>query len=171
MANERPSQLYAQAVFEQAMAGWLTPLKAIAASLAKAGSVERLDDSSLAFSQKQELLHSVFPKDASPQVQNFVSLLATKNEVHLLPEIIREFDRYTERTATSSVARVTTAVNLTESEKQSLESKLRNQFGGQTAFEYSIDPGILGGVIVRVGDKEIDGSVSGKLAALKETLK
>jgi F-type H+-transporting ATPase subunit delta len=170
VANERPSQVYAQAVFEKAMANWLTPLKTIAASLARSGSIEKLDDAGLAFPKKQELLHAVFPKDASPEVENFLFLLASKNEAHLLPEIIKEFDRYAERTSTSSVARVTTAVSLTSGEKQSLETKLRNQFGDQIVFDYVVDPAILGGVIVRVGDKEIDGSVSGKFAALEEKL-
>ena len=171
MANERPSQVYAQAVFEKATAGWLVPLRTIAASLARSGGIEKLDDVGLPFSKKQELLRSVFPKDATQEVQNFLSLLASKNEVHLLPEIINEFDRYAERTTASNVAKITTAVALTAPEKQSLEAKLRNQFGDQIVFDYVIDPAVLGGVIVRVGDKEIDGSVSGKLAALKEKLK
>jgi F-type H+-transporting ATPase subunit delta len=171
VANERPSQVYAQAVFEQAMAGWLSPLKTIAAALAQAGSIARLDDSTLAFSKKQELLHSVFPKDAAAEVQNFVFLLASKNQIHLLPEIINEFDRFAQRTVTSDVAKITSAVAFTHTEQQTLESKLRRQFGDQIVFNYVVDPAILGGVIVRVGDKEIDGSVSGKLAALKEKLK
>ena len=171
MANERPSQVYAQAVFEQAVAGWLVPLKTIAASLAQAGSIEKVDDAGLAFSKKQELLHTIVPKDAATEVWNFLFLLASKNQVHLLPEIIKEFDRYAQRTTASSVAKITSAVTLTSAEKQTLEANLRNQFGNQLVFDYVIDPAILGGVIVRVGDKEIDGSVSGKLAALKEKLK
>ena len=170
MAHERPSQVYAQAVFEKAMAGWLTPLKTISAALAQSGSLAKLDDAALPFQKKQELLHSVFPKDAAPEVQNFLFLLASKNEAHLLPDIIKEFDRYAEGTTASNIAKVTTAVALTSAEKQSLETKLRSQFGDQIIFDYVINPAILGGVIVRVGDKEIDGSVSGKLAALKEQL-
>ena len=171
MANERPSQIYAQAVFEQATAGWLAPLKSIAASLAQADSIGKLDDAGLPFSKKQELLQAVFPKEATEQVQNFLFLLASKNHVHLLPEIIKEFDRYSQRTTESNIAKITTAVPLTSAEKQAMETKLRNQFGDQLVFEYVNDPAILGGVIVRVGDKVIDGSVSGKLAALKEKLK
>jgi len=171
VANERPSEIYAQAVFDEAMAGWLTPLKAIAASLAQAGLTDQLDDAGLAFSKKQEMLRSLFPPDATTEVQNLVLLLASKNEVHLLPEVIGDLDRHAQRGAAVTVTKVTSAVLLTESEKQTLETQLRKQFRDQLVFEYSVDPDILGGVIVRAGDKVIDGSVSGKLAALKERLK
>ncbi|MEW5719710.1 MAG: F0F1 ATP synthase subunit delta, partial [Chloroflexota bacterium] len=56
-------------------------------------------------------------------------------------------------------------------EKSALEARLRAPFGDDLAFEYSVDAQILGGIIVRVGDKVIDGSVAGKLAELKEKLK
>jgi ATP synthase F1 delta subunit len=65
---------------------------------------------------------------------------------------------------------VTTTVELTKEERQKLETKLRSQYGADLAFEYRIDPSILGGVVVRIGDIVIDGSVSGKLAVLKQKM-
>ena len=171
MANERPSQIYAQAVFEKAVASWLDPLKTIAASLAQSSMIEKLDDAGVPFSKKQEMLRPVFPADASTEVQNFLFLLASKNEINLLPEIVKEFDRFVQRTDLVEAAKVTSAVPLMDAEKQALEAKLRRQFGNEIIFDYVVDPTILGGVIVRAGDKVIDGSVAGKLAALKERLK
>jgi F-type H+-transporting ATPase subunit delta len=171
VANERPSQAYAQAIFEKALAGWLSPLKAVAASLAQSKSIEKLDDASVPFATKQEMLRAVVPHDASAEVQNLLFLLASRNEMHLLPHVIGEVDQYAKRDAAVVSTKVTSAVPLTDSERESLESKLRKQFGSQLAFEYSVNPEILGGVIVRAGDKVIDGSVAGKLAALKEKLK
>ena len=153
------------------MTGWLTPLKTIAASLAQAGITSQLDDAGIVFSKKQEMLRAVFPTDADARVQNFVFLLANKNQVHLLPEIIGALDVYAQRSAAVAIAKVTSAVPLTDAEKQAMETKLRGQFGQDAAFEYAVDASILGGVVVRVGDKVIDGSVAGKLAALKEKLK
>lgn len=170
MANERLPQTYAQAIFEQATAAWLTPLKGIAASLPPS-AVEELDNADRAFSKKQELLRRVVPANTAPEVQNFLSLLASKNEVHLLPQVIAEFDRYAQRGAVRPLAKVTSAVALTDAENRALEEKMRPHFGPETDFEYVIDESILGGVIVRVGDKVIDGSVAGKLAALREKLK
>jgi F-type H+-transporting ATPase subunit delta len=171
VANERLAQTYAQAIFEQAMAGWLVPLKMIAASLAHAGVTEQLDNTGLEFSKKQELLRAHLPPDTPIEAQNLVSLLASKNHVHLLSQVIAEFDRYAQRTAVGARAAVMSAVSLTAAEKSALETKLCAQFGADLAFEYGVDAGILGGIIVRVGDKVIDGSVAGKLAELKEKLK
>ncbi len=158
-------------MFEQALADWLTPLKAIAAALAQSGLTPRLDDAGVEFASKQEMLRTVFPANTAAPVQNLVSLLVSRNEAHLLPHIIAEFERYAQRVPSTATARVTSAIALTDAEKNALEAKLRAQFGGDTTFEYAIDPAVLGGVVVRVGDKVIDGSVAGKLAALKEKLK
>jgi F-type H+-transporting ATPase subunit delta len=169
VANERLAQTYAQAIFEKAVTDWLAPLKTIAASLAPS-EVEELDRAGLAFSKKQAVLRRVIPTDTTTEVQNFLSLLASKNQVHLLPQVIAEFDRYAQRGAVRPLAKVTSAVALTDAEKRALEEKMRPHFGPETDFEYVTDQSILGGVIVRVGDKVIDGSVAGKLAALKEKL-
>jgi F-type H+-transporting ATPase subunit delta len=171
VADERVVQAYAQALFEEAVANWLTPLQSVAASLAKSGLTQQLDDKAMAFAQKQEMLKSLVPANTAPQVQNLVSLLASKNQVHLLPDVVAQFERYAARGPVGAVAKITSAVALTDAERVALEPKLRAQFGSEIAFEYSIDATILGGMIVRVGDKVLDASVAGKLAALKEKLK
>lgn len=170
MANEQSPETYAQAIFEQATADWLTPLKNVAECLPP-DKAEQLDQPGLAFSKKQEILNQLIPASAPRQVQNFLALLATHNNIHLLPGIIAAFDRFSQRGPIRDVAVVTSAIPLSDSEKTALEGKMRARFGQDTSFEYAQDPDILGGVIVRMGDKVIDGSVSGKLAALKEKLK
>lgn len=170
MANDRLAQTYAQAIFEQGVEGWQSSLKTIAASLKKSGLTEQLDNAAVKFSKKQDLLRSALPSDTNIQVQNFVNLLVSKNQVHLLPQIIAEFDRYIQRGPLRQVALVTSAIALTASQKRALEHKVRTKFGQDIDFAYAVDKALLGGVVVRVGDKVIDGSVAGKLAALKEKL-
>jgi F0F1-type ATP synthase delta subunit len=55
-------------------------------------------------------------------------------------------------------------------ERTKLEAKLRGQYGDELAFDYRLDPAILGGVVVRIGDVVIDGSVAGKLAVMKQKM-
>ncbi len=171
MPKEDLAQTYAQAIFSQAINGWQAALKSTNASLEKSGLIEQLDNSSTQFSKKEELLRGIIPAQAAPEVSNFVKLLASKNHVHLLPQIVAEFERRSAYGLQPRIAQVTSAIELTNSEKRALESKLRVKFGSDAAFDYIVDPEILGGVVVRVGDKVLDGSVAGKLSALKEKLK
>ena len=65
---------------------------------------------------------------------------------------------------------VVSAVPLTDAERQTLLAKLEAQHGAGLDLRYRVDPAILGGLIVRIGDKLIDGSVASKLAAMKQVL-
>jgi F-type H+-transporting ATPase subunit delta len=170
MAKEDIAQTYAQAIFDEAIQGWQDTLKSISTSLTHAGLTEQLDNPATPFGKKEELLRGILPANAKTETQNFIKLLASKNHVHLLPQIIAGFDRRAKRGPQQQAALVTSAIELSSAEKQNLESKLRAKFGADVAFEYTVNTEILGGVIVRVGDKVIDGSVSGKIAALKEKL-
>lgn len=171
MPNEQLAHTYAQAIFDHAIAHWLTALKTIDGALARAGVVEQLDDAGLDWAKKQALLQPLFAPDTPEQIRNLVALLASKNHTRLLPQVIAEFEQSVQRTETRTRATITSAVPLTDAEKSALETKLRAQFGADLAFDYRVDAQILGGVIARIGDKVIDGSVAGKLAELKDKLK
>jgi ATP synthase F1 delta subunit len=65
---------------------------------------------------------------------------------------------------------VTSAVKLTKDERQTIENRLREGHGEELPIRFKVDPNILGGVVVRVGDRYIDGSVSARLGRLREEL-
>ena len=67
-------------------------------------------------------------------------------------------------------ARVVSAVPLTGAEKETLQTKLAERFGPDLEFEFAVDPSLIGGIHLRVGDQVIDGTVAGKLAAMREHL-
>ena len=67
-------------------------------------------------------------------------------------------------------ATVTTAVSLTDSERETLESRLRAKHGKDVPSASRVDPSIRGGVIVRVGDRYVDGSVVARLGQLRQEL-
>lgn len=67
-------------------------------------------------------------------------------------------------------ARVTSALPLSAKEKATLASNLAAQLGAEPEVEFDVDPAILGGLVLKVGDRVIDGSVAGKLGALRERL-
>jgi F-type H+-transporting ATPase subunit b len=69
---------------------------------------------------------------------------------------------------TGQTAEVTSALPLTEAEQAAVRKDLN--LGGAAEVSFRVDPSILGGVVVRVGDRVVDGSVAGKLQALRQTL-
>ena len=67
-------------------------------------------------------------------------------------------------------AEVTSAVPLTDSERQQLETRLKARHGEDLPISYRVEPAILGGLKVRVGDRLIDGSVASRLGQLRQQM-
>ena len=68
------------------------------------------------------------------------------------------------------MARVTTAVPLTDAQEQRLTDVLRRIYGRTVNLQVTVDPGVLGGLIVQVGDEVIDGSIAHRLEAAERRL-
>ncbi len=123
------------------------------------------------FVQRQPLVDRLLPADADLPVRNLLYALTQRGDLGLLPEIVTSLRQRAARAAAApAVAEVTSAVPLTDAERALLVARLQAQFGGELDVRYQVDPSILGGLIVRVGDKLIDGSVASKLAAMKQSL-
>jgi ATP synthase F1 delta subunit len=78
--------------------------------------------------------------------------------------------RDTESTSSNLAVKVSSAVPLTKKEQAALHKRLQARFSQDLTVSFEVEPSILGGVVVKVGDKVIDGSVKGKLEALKQSL-
>src|SRR5512143_1403944 len=171
MANDALARAYAQAIFEQAVGRWKKQLGAVRDAIDKhPDMVPGLDNAAEPFDRKRDELNRLLPPNSDAEARNFLYLLASRGDLHLLGEILGEFDRFSAHGPAAELARVTSAIELTAAERSQLESKLRTQFGKNLDVEYKVDPSILGGVIVRVGDRVIDGSVASKLAAMRQKL-
>ncbi len=171
MRKNRLTQTYAEAAYEAATGVWLRALAAVQQALEANPSVfASLRDPGVDLARKQALVAPLLPADAPQEVRNFVSVLLSRNDIGLLPDILEQFRRLAVRGPKAQIVRVTSAVPLTDDEKRALAEKLAAQFGENLEFEYREDPSILGGLVIRVGDRVIDASVAGKLKALRETL-
>jgi len=94
-----------------------------------------------------------------------------EEQIAVLDSLVSQLARVTsEGMEGAEVAVVKSALPLTEEERKALRKKLENRFGDRLIFRWEVDPAILGGLLIRVGDKIIDGSVAGKLVALKRSL-
>jgi F-type H+-transporting ATPase subunit delta len=107
------------------------------------------------------------------QILNLISLLLSKGKLFELDDITTEYQRLLDTyhgVEGAEVAEVTTAIPLDDEYKLSLGKRLTEIIGKPIVIKATVDPSLIGGIIVRVGDKLIDGSIRYKLATLNKEL-
>jgi F-type H+-transporting ATPase subunit delta len=104
-------------------------------------------------------------------VANFIKVVAANRRLFVLPEIIREFRRLLAEKRGEVSAEVTSAEKLSDKHVAELKAALKAALGKDVALETSVDPALIGGLIVKVGSRMIDGSLKTKLNSLKIAMK
>jgi len=120
--------------------------------------------------EKTALLRTVFGNRLEPLFLEFLLLLVDKHRIGFLHDIIIHFRALVAEERGLIIARVITAVPLSETERRDLVIRLRRKTGKIVELDEKVESSILGGMIVILKDKIIDGSVRHKLTLLKEEL-
>jgi F-type H+-transporting ATPase subunit delta len=147
--RETAARRYAEAAFEVALRddsveAWRSALEA-AASIATDEQVSHmLANPAVALETRLEMADSVFGKVAPRPVLNLLGLMIRRGRIHELPKVAAEFRR--------------------------LDNARQGITGGRVELDVQVDPSLLGGLVVRVGDRLIDGSVRGRLERLRNQL-
>jgi len=102
--------------------------------------------------------------------QNFVKLLAARRRLRALPDIARRLGGLADEKSGILRARVTSAGPLPEAFYQKLTSELEDATSRKIVLEKSQDPSLIAGVVTRIGDNTIDGSLKGRLDELERRL-
>lgn len=121
-------------------------------------------------SVKKDTINKVFGNELAEFVRNFLFVVIDKRRETALPVIITEYVRLANEARNIVEAEVTTAKPLTGAEAQALSAKLSTVTGKNVIIKTAINANMLGGVIVKIGDKLIDGSVVRQLDMLKRAL-
>jgi F-type H+-transporting ATPase subunit delta len=121
--------------------------------------------------KKRAILHGVFGGSVHADVENFLFLVIEKDRAAILPQILEEFNRLFDEYRGQADGEVISAVPLSAAQIASLQSALQKKFGVQVRLQTRVDENLLGGLVVRVGDKQIDSSVASRLQTLNEQLK
>lgn len=166
---------YANAVFGLARsAGRLTEWSPMLALLARAVETDQVREliaaPSLAPAVKAHQLIDVVREDLDDRCRRFVNVLADNHRLELLPEIAAQFEALKAEAEKTLDVEITAAVELTDQQVASYAQALRQRFDQDVNVSVDIDPGLVGGAIVRAGDTVIDGSVRGRLTRLVESL-
>ena len=160
---------YARAIYESALESWIKQLSRARVAYEKDASAQEKGRSETA-SERLRAVDAIVPKRTPKEVRNFLSALAEKGQLDLLGEVVVTLAHLARQGAQPRIARITSATPLTDEEKGSLRANIQDRFGSDLEFDFHVDPSIIGGVIVQVGDRVIDGSVAARLTQLKATL-
>jgi F-type H+-transporting ATPase subunit delta len=106
-----------------------------------------------------------------PQVRNFLLGLAKEGLLDQLPGVVTAFaDMAASSGAQSLDATITSAVELTPAQRQTIESDLSQRYGAGIGVSYEVDPSLIGGLILRVGDQVLDNSLRTRLSAIQRNM-
>jgi F-type H+-transporting ATPase subunit delta len=165
-------QVYANAAFEFAQAQ--DALEAWQTFLIKAAEVFSQDEvkSLLRLGQvtERQLVDDLADLcgDLDQSMQHFLWLLSDKRRLLLLSDIAKAFAGLCQEANQSVTAEISSAIPLSDDQQASLQQALSVKTGKQVTLECDIDEAMLGGVMIKIGDKVIDRSVLGTLMRLKQ---
>jgi F-type H+-transporting ATPase subunit delta len=108
--------------------------------------------------------------DDEPLLANFLRLAAEKGRAGELEEIAREFERLTAREERRLDVELTTARELSDAEADAIVQQIEQAAGRTVEATRSVDPGLVGGIVLRVGSLQVDASVRGRLERLRHEL-
>ena len=103
-------------------------------------------------------------------VRNFLLLVAQKNRTAQIEEIAREFDRLVAAEERRLEVELTTAFELSDKEAKSIVAQIEKASGRQVDATRSVDPDLIGGLILQAGSMRVDASVRGRLNRLRHDL-
>jgi F-type H+-transporting ATPase subunit delta len=106
-----------------------------------------------------------------PITSNFLGVLAHNRRLSQLANVIRAFNLLAASHRGETTAEVTSAHPLDDGQVAAIKSNLKSRLGRDVAVDLSVDPAILGGLVVKVGRQMIDGSIRTKLNTLAQAMK
>ena len=118
---------------------------------------------------KEAILEQVL-ENAQPEMRNLVRLLSERERLDLVPRIFSIYEDGLRAERGIAIAEVTTAEPLGVEEQELVRDRLANLVGKKIEMHLTVDPDIIGGIIARVGDQLIDGSVISQLRRLRARL-
>lgn len=172
MPDSRLAPSYARAIHDAAMSRWISDLAGVRDRLREDESAAAsLNDASQSFGVRKALADRLLPDEAAPELRNLIYTLVEQGHLGLLDDIIAELRRLARGGRDVTVAEVTSVIELDEGTRGQIERRLISRYGDGVEVEWRVDPQIIGGVVIKVGDELIDGSLATRLETLRNTLR
>jgi len=137
------------------------------------GSPEYMDflaSPSIPMEERISALEEAFSGAVEDNVLSFIQLLCEKGRIRSFVGAVEEYKNLLDASNSVSVAHVISAVELTEEEKEKLKDKLQIKMGNSIVLECSVDQSLMGGLVVEIDGKIIDGSLKHRLHEVKDVI-
>ncbi len=174
MAAGSSARRHAQAAFQIALEQdrldkWLEDLDEMASAFGDPDMARVLESPKVRPDQKQELAAQRLA-GLDPLARNLASLLVSKGRVSLAGGIAEEYGALLDDYRGVGTAEVTTAVALDDRAEKRIADQMSEATGKRIMLTSQVDPEIVGGIVIKIGDRLIDGSARTKLSAMRSAL-
>jgi F-type H+-transporting ATPase subunit delta len=166
---------YALAAFEcardkQQLPAWKQFLETASSIASQPAIIKLITNPELPSAKIFDLFHELLAAQLDTERKNFLLLLTQNKRLNVLPEIAETFNAYYAAFEKLSRVRVVTAIEVQENFKQRLAQALTKRIQREVTLQCEVNPALIGGAIIHIGDRVIDGSIRGKLFRLLESL-
>ncbi|PTN12930.1 F0F1 ATP synthase subunit delta [Nitrosomonas aestuarii] len=167
---------YAEAVFKLAVAKntlkeW-SDMLLNAAEIAQNDQIKALvGNPVVSTKQLGELLLEIGNNKLNQEGRNFLTILAENNRISVLPQISQLFEHLKAQHNNVLEANIVSAFDMKDAQLRKLIANLENKFKRKIVAKVQVNPELIGGVIVEIGDEIFDASIRGKLEAMANALK
>lgn len=173
MAAISQARRYAQAALELGLERneldlWRRDLGTLAGLWADPELRAYLEDVKLSKDARMARAREKLATHLSPLALNMTLVLLSRGRSSLIPYIARAFSELERQRERSVVAQVTAAREISEEQKAALSEQLSRQTAKEVTLEVRVDPTILGGLVIKIGDQLLDLSVTARLNRLRE---
>lgn len=119
---------------------------------------------------KLEMVQEAFGGKVADEFVGLIELIIKKSRTEYLVDILMEFIKMAKEAEGILKGMITSAMPLTNKQIAQIETNLEQSTGKTLELEVTVDPSLIGGMIVRIGDKVVDGSIKGQMDTLKSQL-
>ena len=166
---------YAQAVFDLGLENgeldkWYDDLSVLANAVSNEQFLIFLNQPRISTSRKIEVVREALRGAVGPKALNLIAILATRNLAGILPDVTDQYQMLLDGYHGIERAEVISAIKLSTDEENRVVELLSKMTGSEIQLTTRVDNKILGGMIIRINDRVIDGSTGAKLRAMRQGL-
>lgn len=172
MASRGVAKRYAQAVFDlaeedQSHDQWLADLSLLAEAVSDPTTGSFFESPNVSDERKRAAIQQLLPGDEQQLARNLALMLVERQRFDIVPLLYEVFRDQVLESRGIAIANVTTAVEMSAAEEARVREGLKSIVGRDIELRKSVDPDIIGGMVARVGDRLVDGSVATQLNRLR----